>query len=171
MTDIMRHSKGIWRSVYYFAPVLEHYIIIEYIEDVLKKLRVDEYSFCHYGNVVSEIPGFSEEAHITFRILFPDEKIYMMFLNEMKKPNNKWKWEDHNYDEALWVKKAYVLGTKLYNMVMEETKNPDVNLNKDFLRLMFHGFFNDAHWGYKQEADFYFYAFKSFLAKFGLSIS
>lgn len=159
MTDVKRHSIGYWRSLFVFAPYDEQWKARDAISAKLEEMDV-EYSYCHYGEIEDEAP------HITFRINFPDMKTMEKFYDFMK--STQFKWEDHNYDEPLWVKKAYVLGTMLARAVVETTQHPDVPLSRDFMRLMFHGYFNDIHYNYKEEANFYFAAFSELLKYLGL---
>jgi len=167
MTDLLRHSEGIWRSIYVFALIKEHYRIIEWFKKEMKKLKIEGYSWCHYGEVRGPVPVLCEKEHITFRVDFPGTTSYNSFRADLEK--TEWKWEDHGYDEPLWVKRAYELGTKLYEMVMETTKGPDVNMNNNFMRILLHGFFNDAHMNSKEETEFYLFLFQSYLtARYGL---
>lgn len=161
MTDLKRHSEGIWRSIYIFEEVKEQWKIIEKVKEFLKELKLEEWSYCHYGEVKSIEPDRAEKAHVTFRINFPGTTSYDSFRKRIEK--EKWKWEDHGYDEPLWVKKAYIIGTRLREEVLKGTKNPDVPLNKEFLRLMFHGFFNDIHYSHKDEVEFYLFMVSDYL--------
>jgi len=160
MTDLLRHSEGYWRSVYIFAEIPDQDMIRDKVVEVLEGLGI-EYSYCHYGEVHSPIEDLREKAHITFRINFPSTLSIQGFQAWLK--SKKWEWEDHNYDEALWVKKAYVLGTRLYKEAFKESRSPDVQVNQAFLRIMFHGFFNDMHYTRKEEIEFYHYLFDSMM--------
>lgn len=160
MTDLLRHSKGYWRSLFIFAEIEEQHYIKEEVMEALDNLNF-EYSYCHYGGIKSPDLKLEEKAHITFRINFPDLNSLEDFKAWLK--TKKWKWEDHNYDEALWVKKAYVLGTKLFKEARKASKSPDVPLDFNFLRLMFHGFFNDLGYSRKREIKFYYFLFDSML--------
>ena len=159
MTDILRHSEGIWRSIYIFAEGNKQYPIKLWFVEVMKKLNLTEFSWCHYGEKKCKDSRYAEKEHITFRICFPTPETYGEFLNELN--TTEYEFEDHGYDEELWVKKAYVLGTRMYQMIMKETNHPDVPLSDNFLRLMFHGFCNDAHYGYRNEMKTLFYMWKS----------
>jgi len=161
MTDLARHSKGLWRSIYIFSPVKEHYRVLNQMRKVIEELNIEEWSYCHYGRVESSNPQLQEKAHITFRINFPDTDTYIKFKETIDK--KKWEWEDHNYDEPLWVKRAYVIGTQLRELVIKAIDNPDVPLDKNFLRLMLHGFFNDIHWSKKDEIEFYLFMLSDYL--------
>lgn len=155
MTDLLRHSPGIWRSIYVFGETtIEQAKIVKIIEEELLKQKL-EYSYCHYGEVNDPvIPALNEKAHVTFRINFPGTTSYDKFRAFMEK--QPWTWEDHGYDEALWVKKAYVIGTKIANEIKGAIKHPDIPFNEQFLMLMFHGCFNDLHYGKKREVELYY---------------
>ena len=167
MTDLKRHSEEIWRSIYIFTTPETEKDIREYVEKLLEKLDLKVWSFCYYGEVVSEDEKIKEDAHITYRIAFPGTTSYDDFRKGMEKA--EWKWEDHGYDEPLWVKLGYVIGTRLYKEVEEARKNPDVPLDFGLLQIIFHGFFNDIRYNSREEAEAYFALFSKFMAvRFGL---
>lgn len=163
MTDLKRHSKGYWRSIYVFAPCegTEQVAIKDKLVPELEKNKLT-YSYCFYGK------HGDEEEHITFRVNFKTKKQMEGTLKFIKK--QKWKFEDHNYDEEMATKMAYVLGTKIAHEIQAVLKGEgDICLNPSFMRLMLHGMFNDLHYSYKDEVELYSYLAKRMLTTiFGL---
>lgn len=169
MTDLSRHSEGIWRSIYVFADLSVQKVIVNWFRGVMKTLGLEEYSWCYYGEVKSTDSKVNEPAHVTFRINFPGTTSYDNFRKEIEK--TQWKWEDHGYDEALWVKRAYVAGTKLFEIVDEMIKLPDVPLTNNYLMLLLHGFFNDLDLNSQEEAAFYLFLAQRYLQiRYGLIV-
>ena len=157
MTDLKRHSKGYWRSIYVFAPYggLEQITIKDKLVPELEKRKL-VYSYCFYSKVENE------DDHITFRINFKTKKQMEEVLKFIKK--QKWKFEDHNYDEEMTVKMAYVLGTKMAQEMQKVFRGEgDISLSPSLIRLMLHGMMNDLHYSYKGEFELYFYLMKSML--------
>lgn len=166
MTDLKRHEKGIWRSIYIFAEIKEQWKPKEILEKKLLELNYS-YAFNYYGEIKTERKDLNEKAHITFRIHFPDLEKYQGFLRFLGSEEGlfgKYIWEDHGYDEPLWVKRAYIVGTKLAKEILEATDHPDIPLDTNFLRLLFHGCFNNLHYNRKEEVEFYLTLFNSMLA-------
>lgn len=166
MTDLRRHSKGFWRSIYIFKEVKAQLAVALSVCKELDEKGIEDFSYCHYGEVKSTDYRFSEEAHITFRINFPTNESYKEFLEYLGK--RKWKYEDHNYDEPLWVKEAYVVGTKLAREIMKLMPEPDIPINANFFRLMLHGCFNDLSWDKRDEAELFHFLFDSMASSFGI---
>jgi len=160
MTDVKRHSEGYWRSMYIFAAYEDQFEIRNTVEAKLKEMHL-EYSYCFYGEIETGNSRVDEKAHITFRVNFLDLKEMEVFKDFLKK--QKYTWEDHNYDEPLWVKKAYVIGTRLANELKEAIKNPDVSLNPEFFQLLLHGCFNDLAYNKKDEVELYLTLLKRML--------
>ena len=165
MTDVLRHSKGYWRSIYIFMPIPDQWKAVDWFQKEMETLKEDHFSWCHYGEVQEPF----EEAHITFRVNFKDDISYNRFKLDLGASG--FKTDDRNYDEPQWVKEAYVLGTKLYKEVMNTTSGvPDVALNNNFLRIMMHGFCNDLHLDSREESEFYLALFTSYVqSRYGIN--
>jgi len=166
MTDLKRHSKGYWRSIYIFG-LYEGKDQIEIKNKLVPELEQRKlvYSYCFYGKTGDEA------EHITFRINFKTKQQMEDILKFAKK--QKWKFEDHNYDEEMTTKMAYVLGTKMAHEIQATLKGEgDVALSSNFIRLMLHGMFNDLRYGYKGEFELYFFLVKAMLSSvYGFKIS
>jgi len=157
MTDLKHHSKGYWRSIYVFAPYegLEQITIKDKLVPELEKRKL-VYSYCFYSKVENE------DDHITFRVNFKTKKQMEEVLKFIKK--QKWKFEDHNYDEEMNTKMAYVVGTRIAHELQAVLKGEgDVYLSPNFIRLMLHGMMNDLRYSYKDEFEIYLYLMKAML--------
>ena len=155
MNDPKNHSIEIWRTFAIEYPQLKVKNIIEaYCQD--KDMK---YSYQNYGQHGNEPP------HISFRIAFPDTESLTEFREHLYKTldeENKDEYildyliQERGYDESAGVKMAYVVGTELYNSVMDHHTLFTKNWSEHLL-LILHGFFNDFGWGYEDELDFYLY--------------
>lgn len=159
MTDIANHSPEIWRTFIFYSP---HYTLKKFTEEYCIVFNF-RYSFQNYSEIEDE------EAHISFRIAFPNSNALEEFrrnLDECILDTPYVKYDEIGYDEGQGIKMAYVLGTELYNSFMENFDLFKCNIS-EFLMLLLHGFFNDLGFVYIDEAKFYNYATKRLLTQMG----
>jgi hypothetical protein len=155
--DIKNHSSGIWRSliIYDEAPQI-------HIRNTLKPIMDEEgypYAYSYYAEIVNNKTGeVVEKAHITYRILFENDKKMREFIEAfwVIAKVAKWEYEFRSYDHERWVKWAYVLGTRMAEeeiKVIKETKKygESINISPEFRRLAFHGYMNIMVKTYREE--------------------
>ncbi len=147
MPDIKRHTPYIWRS---FCFDRISFTVLEWMKEFFEKNNI-LYSFQNYGDIGDE------EAHISYRIAFNDEKELKKFKRYMKRQEGSLRIIEKGYDESPDVKMAYVLGTRLYEDYKELTKGIGGCHSYEFFLLMLHGFFNDYGYVYEDEIKIYNY--------------
>ncbi len=147
MPDIKRHTPYIWRSFSFDRMALS---VESWMKEFFEKNNI-LYSYQNYGDIGDE------EAHISYRIAFHDEKELKLFKKYMKKQEGSLRIIEKGYDESPHVKMAYVLGTRLYEDYKTLTKDIEGCYSYEFFLLMLHGFFNDYGYVYKDEIKIYNY--------------
>lgn len=142
MTDLDNHSEGYWRSIFIYREVNSvkgfKYDYFKYLYNVIipEQLKATKLKYilqCYGGSEY-------EEEHITFRILFPTKLQEEMFENFLKDKNVVW--QNRNYDEPIWIKEAYVLGTKLADEFQTNGVLYDKKYDMKTILILLHGFFN-----------------------------
>jgi hypothetical protein len=159
MTDISRHSSGVWRSFFVMNyPNENMYKIEEYL--VNNKIM---YSYCNY----TKNPG--EDDHRSFRVNFDTTRDLTLFRNFLKK--GKFNYFEKNYDEEYNLKLAYCAGTRAANNVRSflEEANMPVSQNQ-FMRLAIHGMLNNLHYTKGEEMELIMYMFKGYMIEMGFNV-
>jgi hypothetical protein len=147
--DLHNHSLGYWRTfvVYDTEEYSDAFPLINYLQS-----NSIPFSFQVYG----ERP--QERKHVSIRTHFSNIGDLEKFQKFVKKQKNL-EIEERSYDESVWIKKAYELGTKIYSDFLESMRDinsmPSID---EFLLLAFHGFFNNLGFLYDAEAKFHLYA-------------
>jgi hypothetical protein len=160
-TDIGRHSSGYWRSIFIFTDKESGYDVSKIrvpinIWEWLDKRNL-KHSYCNYGATDEE------REHVTFRVKF-DTIPQMRSMERFLKKNNL-EFTNKGYDEEPYCKEAYVIGTKLWKMMLASGYAYD----KRFWRLMLHGCFNDMGFNYREEYQYYDYLLRAMQASvFGM---
>jgi len=142
MTDLENHSQGIWRTFIIYSN--------KNLLKILEWLTINKvpHSFQQYS------PTNDEPAHTSLRLEFSNIHTLELFRNYLQEELKEITLE-RSWDEPQWVKRAYEYGTRIWELLKTysiETLGVDEDT---FLRVAFHGLFNDLKYGYSDEAQFY----------------
>jgi len=145
MGEIQGHSKGIWRSIIVKRTKDSDYVPDEIINWL--NSRHIRWSFQRYA-VTNDEP-----AHISYRIEFPDLTTITCFREFLKKHRDIL--DETSWDEKPETKRAYEFGTKMFLLMMGDMEFSRYLTNSNCLLQAFHGFFNNSHRDYREEAEIY----------------